>query len=244
MRVFTVPFVLRFVAGRILMVAFAAVIGCAAEAPPSDLASSVCGVGYLGDPAAPMVLELYYLGVDLLPHELPPCGAIDIVEPPQGGRVLFVGVRATNLDPCHASLGGQIRDPSDGTILGSQMRSTEFQPIAGRSGWGITSRGAGEMNDFSYTSHIAVCPNRSESGHDIQQQPALLEIEVIDMSGKRGRVSQRVIPRCAEPGTTKHALCECLCQADYSAAKCRDVTTFPDSPDGGSCLGPVGDGGP
>lgn len=201
-----------------------------------DPQAPACVGAYLGDEAAPMELELFYLGEDLLPHELPACGAIDIVEPPQGGRVLFVGVRAKNLDPCDTKMAGALRDPGDDSISGVENRSTQFRPVAGRAGWGETSAGGDTENGFRYVANIPVCPNMTTNGRDIQQLVGLLEISLTDKRGKKGSLRRSVVPRCAQSDARKRATCECLCEADYTTEKCLNVATWPESPDAGTCM--------
>ena len=70
-----------------------------------------------------------------------------------------------------------------------------------------------------------------------------VEVSIIDKRGKRGSVRQRVFPRCAQPDTRKRAMCDCLCQQDYTLDKCKDVMNFPESPDAGACFPTESDGG-
>lgn len=213
----------------------AAALALAASSCGDDDMPLACVGDYLGDPAAPMEIELFALGEDLLPRELPACGPVDIVEPPQGGRVLFIGVRARNLDPCDVKMSGALRDPTDESISGLEARSTIFRPIAGRPGWGETSAGGDTENGFRYVANIPVCPNMTANNRDIQQQVGLVEIALTDKRGKRGNLRQPVFPRCAQPDRNKRVTCECLCQAGYTISKCLDVTMFPESPDAGAC---------
>lgn len=211
--------------------------GCPAKAGPDGGAG--CTIAYLGEPTLPARLELYYLGEDLLPHDVSACGPLDIVEPPQGGRVLFVGLRGTNLDPCGLSIYGSLLDPRDDSIIGVEMRTTQLLPIAGRPGWGQTAASGDPTNGFSAVANIPVCPNLG--ARDVQQQLGLVRIELTDRRGKQARITERVFPRCAQPDAAHRAACECLCQGGYTPAKCLNVTMFPDSPDAGSCSGASAD---
>ena len=218
--------------------------GCPADPPPPP----ACTLAYLGDPAQPMQIELFYLPVGdgpsfgvkggAAPQDLTACGPVDIVQPPQGTRVLFVGARANNLDPCNASLTTALRDPATNAIVGSpDIRSTVLVGIAGRPGWGETPASGDNEHGFANVGNMQVCPN-FEGTRDIQQQPWLLEVDLKDRSGKKGQVLQRVFPRCALGDAT----CECTCQTGWTAMKCSGVDMWPQSPDAGACF-PGKDGG-
>lgn len=223
--------------------------GCPGPVVPEDMGIGCTGA-YLGDPERPMELELFYLGSDLLPHDLPACGPLDIVAPPQGGFVTFVGVRATNLDPCNAKMAAGLRDPRDQSLLGLEARSTIFAPIAGRPGWGATSAGGDSENGYRYVANIPACPNMSSDEHprDIPQEVTLVDILITDQRGKKAEIVVRAVPRCAQATVAARAFCNCSCQANYTGGKCTTngggpVTTFPERPDAGACFPVDVDGG-
>ena len=88
---------------------------------------------YLGDPNLPVQVEIVYLGENQKPTTVHDCDTLDIVEPPQGGRMIFAGIRATNLDSVKDKIAGVLRN-ADGTIAGAgpDIRNTKLTPIAGR----------------------------------------------------------------------------------------------------------------
>src|SRR6185437_13326487 len=74
--------------------------------------ASPCAAGYLGDRAAPPRMELRQLLADGGDVPIKDGDDLDVLFPPQGGRVAFVGVRATNVDGCGIQVTGVLRDPT------------------------------------------------------------------------------------------------------------------------------------
>jgi len=195
--------------------------------PPLLLAAScqsqqpVCpapAANTLGDPTQPMQLEPFYLGADGNAHDAVACGGLDLVFPPQGGHVVFAGVRATNLDGCRVTIAAALRDPSTGSAIGADRRTINLYPIAGRPGWGTASTAGDAMNGFGGVANVAVCPNFGTV--DVQGRERILELTVVDASGHRGTISTPVVPRCLQSDPAARAACECDCAHDFSPAKC------------------------
>ncbi|MCC6999828.1 MAG: hypothetical protein IT370_34820, partial [Deltaproteobacteria bacterium] len=69
-----------------------------------------CQLGFVGDKAAQPSLEVIYLYADGTVRPALEGGEAPLIEPPQGGRVIFAGVRARNVDACAATLSGALRD--------------------------------------------------------------------------------------------------------------------------------------
>lgn len=191
--------------------------GCPDEDPPAGPDAGPtpdCEAGFLGDPQKEPVIELRALRADGSDVALREGDDLAILFPPQGGRVAFVGVRATNVDGCGIQVIGALRDP-----LSKQVR------IDGRTvnlrkeqdGWGTTGRGtttnledATEIGDYS---NVPLCPNQW-ADQDVFDQPFELEVQVIDRRKKTATAKIMVTPRCAEPGA-KETGCRCLCRKGY-----------------------------
>lgn len=189
--------------------------GAATSADAGSMqADASCAAGFLGDPTQGPVLELRALRADGMDVPLEDGDDLAVIFPPQGGRVAFVGVRATNLDGCGVQVIGALRDP-----ISKQVR------IDGRTvnlrgttdGWGTTGQGASTNLESSQAigdySNIPLCPNQWAS-QDVFDRRFDLEVRVEDRRKKSAVRTIGVVPRCAESGV-KEAACRCLCRAGY-----------------------------
>lgn len=160
---------------------------------------SSCSLGFLGDPAEPVELEITVRGPDQLSKKLEPGGEAAMILPPQGGRVIFVGVRATNIGACGVELTGTLRDKTSGQIR-VDGRTTNLKPTG--DGWG------GSVDtDISTFSNIPVCPNQWATT-DMFGNTFELEVSVEDKEGRTASAKLDVVPACSE----KEHEAECLCQ--------------------------------
>jgi hypothetical protein len=186
--------------------------------PPADAgfdATSVCPTGFLGDPSKEPIIELRALLADGSDVPIAEGDDLAIIFPPQGGRVAFVGVRATNIDGCGVQVTGTLRDRSSKQIrFDGRTVNLRREP----DGFGTTGRGtktniedSAEIGDYS---NIPLCPNQW-ADEDVFDRPYDLEVEVVDRQQKKKVVKTiGVVPRCAEPGA-KETACRCLCKKGY-----------------------------
>ncbi len=208
-----------------MLLAFAAstswLVGCPEDetrVEPADAGddrlASVCATGYLGEPEAPLAIELRALRSDGTDVPLASGDDLAVLFPPQGGRVAFVGVRANNLDGCGVQVVGALRDP-----LSKQLRLDGRTVNLRREadGWGTTGRGtatniedSAEIGDYS---NVPLCPNQW-ADQDVFDRTFELEVLVTDRRGKTASTKIQVVPRCAEPGA-KETACRCLCRNGY-----------------------------
>lgn len=183
-----------------------------AEVP--DTGPATCPAGYLGDPSKDIQLELRALRADGTDVPLNEGDDLAIVFPPQGGRVSFLGVRATNLNGCGVQVIGALRD------LGSRQVRTDGRTVNLQKepdGWGTTGQGtttniedSAAIGDYS---NVAVCPNEW-ADVDVFDQPFEVEVRVVDRAKKTATKVIQVTPRCSEPGA-KETACRCLCKHGY-----------------------------
>lgn len=196
--------------------------GCpgGSEATPADAGAEAdtgrvdCPAGYLGDPSKDIELELRALRADGTDVPLDDGDDLAIVFPPQGGRVSFLGVRATNLNGCGVQVIGALRD------LGSRQVRTDGRTVNLQKepdGWGTTGEGtttniedSAAIGDYS---NVPVCPNEW-ADVDVFDQPFEVEVQVKDRAKKTATKVIRVTPRCSEPGA-KETACRCLCKHGY-----------------------------
>jgi hypothetical protein len=201
-------------------------VGCqgAPEAsPPGDAgpdAGPACSTPYAGDRSAATKIEVIALGPGQALHVVDAGATVPLIFPPQGGRVIFSGVRALNLDPCAVTLAGALRDEATMEVR-VDTRTVDLVPTSG--GW-VESNPA----DISSFSNIPVCPNEW-SVTSLYGAAYQLVMSVTDSAGKTATATLEVHPTCAEPDNL--AECLCICMAGYVLGQsCADAG----APDGGS----------
>lgn len=182
--------------GRLLVAALGlAAAGCGPTSP--------CGLPNVGDPGAEPELEVFSIGASGEVVELADGASIDIVIPPQGGRVVFAGARVNNMEACGVTLAGVLRDPVSNQIrLDTRTINLEPQP---------EGTGGSDPGDISTFSNIPVCSNQW-ADQDVFDQTFALEVSVTSADGLHvvSRTTQ-VVPRC-DPADVG---CECLCKQGY-----------------------------
>jgi len=148
-------------------------------------------------------------------------GILDLVRPPQGGHVVFIGARATGICADNTLLRGELFF-EDETFIAREARTLDFEPIDDLPGWG-------RPNYFSITgvANVPVCPNNY--GRALLGTTLLLEAEVEDRGGVTASGRVEVMLRCGQPDAGCRALCECECHEDY------DIGIGCDPPKGTRC---------
>jgi hypothetical protein len=183
------------------LVGIAAVIGFAAG----------CGAG--APKGAMVVTPAAYDPQAMTESPLSDGAPIDLVRPPQGGYVLFVGALVKNLGETTVVIDGQLSDGSGAlvsedkrtvTMVASPGDPTLFQP---------------DLRSYTGVANIAVCPSTSPTDRD--GVPFQLTLEVTEPgSGRTGTGKITVTPSCRQSDPTQLALCQCECAGNYSLGKC------------------------
>lgn len=163
-----------------------------------------CTLQPLGDVSAPIEMEVIALDPTYASQPVADGGVVHNLFPPQGGRVVFAGVRATNIDPCGVQLSGGIRDLQSQQVR-FDYRTINLQPQA--DGWGASAE-----SDIASFANIPTCPNQW-SARDVFDQDYDLIVEITERSGRKASKTLRVRPVCQEPGF--EAECTCICKAGY-----------------------------
>jgi len=187
------------------ILAFATTILFAACSPPPDPPTDGgviggCRLPYVGNPNEPMEVNVVAIGPG---YELVPVtdgSDVTLMFPPQGGRVVFAGVRARNLNPCAVRLSGALRDPSsqqvrlDSRIINLQIAEDGY--------------GQSDVTDIFTFANIASCPNQW-SDQDLMDVPYELTVSLTDKDDRNVTHVLQVFPRCNEPGQVEACLCQC-----------------------------------
>lgn len=189
-----------------------------------------CTVGFLGDQAQSPELEVFFYGADEADHPVADGAVLDMIEPPQGGRVIYVGARARNVDGCSVLLTATLRDPTTNQIR-FDTRTANLQDEG--DGWGSVQPGV-----LAAYSNIPACQN-SWSAQTLYEDGYLLEVKLEDSGGRVAEASFDVRAQCTELSQARPSgpdvLDECLCI-------CREGYQIGDTCDGGGGAGQGGGG--
>jgi len=206
---------------RFLVVAtFVSVAGVAAAAcshspgtPGNDAGPDVtepCAAGFLGDPAKAIDFQIRALDPMGNDVNLADGADLSVIFPPQGGRVVFVGVRATNVDACALQLTGALRDKTTQQVR-VDSRTVNLNRAA--DGWATTeSPGLPFASAIGSYSNVPVCPNEWASS-DVFDHSFRLEVTLKDRRGRTATQALDVVPRCNE--LDRRDQCLCLCKLGY-----------------------------
>jgi hypothetical protein len=159
-----------------------------------------------GDPGQP---------IELVPLRFDGQGAlVEIVDgdhllmerPFQGGRVVYVGVRARNIaDGCNVTLNGAVRDAQSNFIMGLEERPTYL--VVESDGW------AAPVTPWTQTlANVPLCPNAAAT-RDLDGNNWQLELRLQD-GARRTTVTRSVVLECGTPVPFGEP-CECECDSDY-----------------------------
>ncbi|MSP61900.1 MAG: hypothetical protein EXR72_16520 [Myxococcales bacterium] len=139
---------------------------------------------------------------------------VDLVYPPQGGHVLFVGVRVRHLQEGVVELRGHLREGEGGAILGEDVRTlTMLQTFEDPSVW------TPDLHSYTGVSNIPACPDYGPI--DRHGRPYLLELIVTEVRSRRVGVGKvTVTPSCRQADAMAKERCVCECGANFVIGKC------------------------
>jgi hypothetical protein len=190
-------------------------VACSSPEPPGDDGGMIsgCKLAFVGDESAPMELFVTASNAGGVLSPLSEGASASIVFPPQGGRVVFAGVRVKNVDPCGVRLAGALRDPVSKQVR-LDNRILNLKPSA-------DGYAESDPMDISSFANIPVCPNQWSS-QDLFDNPHELTVSLTDRDKRTATVVLSIVPRCDEEGL--EAECRCICDADYVlGAACDDA---------------------
>jgi hypothetical protein len=164
-------------------------------------------VGFLGDAGSPPDFEFLALGPGDVVGRVQDGDDVSMLLPPQGGRVVFAGVRATNVEGSELQLTEALRDLATRQV---RFDSRTINLVPTGDGWGVSaSLDAPASNAIGSFSNIPVCPNEW-SATDVYDHAYSLEVTIHDRKGRMLTKAIRVTPRCDEPENLAECLCICM----------------------------------
>jgi hypothetical protein len=191
------------------------VVGAACEPPVVDAGPEAGCAGFFGDEDAEPVVELYQRTLDGGIVPIAEGGEVPLILPPQGGKVILVGVRAKNVDLCALSITAAVHDECTavdggfGRIVGREGRPLHLE--AADDGWAYPIA----PDTLTNWANVPMCPNTAFP-RDMDGEPYLLRIRIVDGSVTPRRTAlaeAHITPVCAEPRNL--AECQCQCDKDY-----------------------------
>jgi len=181
-----------------------ALAGCGGATGNADGAAP--GGCFVGDPASAPELELVHRTADGQLATVADGAPIPLFEPPQGGQVILVGVRARNIDGCPLTLSTSLAVPQSTIVAAFERRPVTLE--ATPDGW-LQPKRPDLLSNFA---NLPSCPI---AGLDraVDGEPYQLTVEAEDHAGRKGQASALVVPSCDM--NVAPTLCRCLCAANY-----------------------------
>lgn len=139
---------------------------------------------------------------------------VPLIQPPQGGKVMFVGVRARNVDVCHVTLRTALIDPENGGVVSLERRPVSLESAP--DGWlePVHLDGSDGMTAHNLAANLSNLPACPRAGLSKAITGEVYELHVT-METEDTSVDSvvHVVPRCAEARYLE--LCTCECALDY-----------------------------
>jgi hypothetical protein len=186
-------------------VAVALAAGCDDPPPCHD---RFIGDAHLQPEATPLVTD----GTSGALTDIAAGDHLPLERPPQGGFVLYLGLRARNLDGCGVKLSGQLRDPDTNHELAFDARTIDLVPTA--DGWGVP-----DARQFANFANVPACPDYGTE--DIRDRALTLSLTVTDKQKRSANATLPVVPSCTLADPDLQFQCTCECAANYSLGKCK-----------------------
>jgi hypothetical protein len=178
-------------------------VGCGAAAPSPGEAITVTPASY---DAVAMTLTDLQAGAPM-----------DLVFPPQGGFVLFVGGRVHNLSDGNVEMDARMLDPATQAVIAENKRVVTLQrDPADASTW------LPDLRSYQNVPNVTMCPSTSTT--DLFDVPLTLEVTVTELVSKRvGTAMLATVPSCRQTDARQLALCKCECAGNWTPTKCTGI---------------------
>jgi hypothetical protein len=202
--------------------------GCPAsddDVPPADVGpmQRECPIGDVTQPAQLEFVHRDVLGQMVLTSS---SARVPLFQSDQGGYLVFMSVRAKNLDGCRSSLTISVHEPCDDRSIGQETRAVSLVP--GDDGWA-----APEFPTFlTNFGNIPMCPS-SGAVRNLHDEPYLVRATIQDLDGQIGTATTSIIPFCHGDQEER---CLCECNSNFvivGSCDALDAGVGPSSCDGG-----------
>jgi len=175
---------------------------------------------FVGDPTLPIEL-VPGVAVDGKLVELHDGDHLPLVTPPQGGHVSFIGVRARNVDVCHAKITARLISSQSGLIAAEESRSINLNASA--DGWAEPN-----LSDISSVANVPLCPDYHDESIVDTSYKLVVRLEDSRSGASACEIERSVMPSCEQSADYERARCVCECQARYVLGVCANPLDAPD----------------
>jgi hypothetical protein len=135
-----------------------------------------------------------------------PMQDVPLLQPPQGGKALFIGVRAKNIEGCNVTISAGLIDTGTQAVVAFERRPILLAPDG--QGWFSPA----QPQQITNYSNLPACP-RAHLDRAIEGEPYDLVVSIEDEKQRRAEKRLVVVPRCSQPEMA--ALCHCECAQHY-----------------------------
>lgn len=186
-------------------------LSCTSDDGPPD-AAVTC---FVGDPGAPPEMQLVHHTASGQPLAFTDNGTVPLILPPQGGKVMLVGVRAKNLDGCPLTIATALIDPCTQAVVALERRPVLMEEQA--DGW-LAPLQPAEISNYS---NLPACP-RANLTRDVHGQAYELVVSIEDKAKRKVERRVMITPTCNQPEFQEQ--CECECSQGYTLGGTCDPT--------------------
>jgi hypothetical protein len=169
-----------------------------------------------------LVLPAQYTGQGMPLRMLSDGDPVDLVQPPQGGHVVFIGAKVQNCPSDVVDLMVRFRRPESGAIIQQERRTVAMEVIADEPEF------MRPKDSPSQVGQPALCPDYESE--DVLGQELTLEVEVSPLYVAlpvKATATRLVVPTCDR--AVDRALCVCECTANYVLGRCPVTKDPPDA---------------
>jgi hypothetical protein len=174
------------------------------DGPPPEVDAPIACPS--GDRTMPIELAALWADGAAQIHELADGAEVDLLPPFQGGYVIYVGVKAKNVDGCNVQLTAALRDTGNNQVIALEQRPVHLDAQA--DGWATPTSA---YNDLA---NVPACPNAGAIS-DVDESTWQLELRLDEVGGRTATAILAVAPVCRPGGPGELEGCQCQCDADF-----------------------------
>lgn len=138
---------------------------------------------------------------------------LDLVRPPQGGFVAFVGARAEGLGEDMVEMHARLRDRF-GSMVAEDVRMVSLLADPGDPKIAIP-----DLQSYLNVANLTLCPTASTT--DRNGEKLTLEMTITEVQSRRsGSGAQVTTLTCRQTDPAELRLCQCECEGNYFLGKC------------------------
>jgi len=168
---------------------------CGGESTPDAREAERCPIGDMS--AAPEV-EIMHLDAQSAVVQTQAMAQVPLIPPPQGGWIVLLGARATNVDGCRVDLTTSFRDGPGAAVLKVDRRPTLLDDTG--DGWGTTRP--------TEAGNLPICP-QATAARDLHDEAYEVTVALEDAYGQQASRSIVIVPTCPAQDPTGRCRCEC-----------------------------------